>query len=203
MSNVLVHRAVAKYSASGACSTDALRRAYPTQVKKLHDPAITNYFFEHMVALWFRQAPSYHYWIASTFMMGAAFGVGARHIFFNPDVYVRKQEAKKPPPDRHRQWTYSLPYFNHRLRNFASCYRHSFIDNEPDWVDNHPLGYRVNRVQMHKKVPGWSFGVYDYVCEDPLYTSITFENMTKIYEGVGYTKPPRNRYTCEGGTPIV
>ena len=30
--------------------------------------------------------------------------------------------------------------------------RACFIDNEPDWADKHPLGYRPNRKQNHRSL---------------------------------------------------
>lgn len=101
-----------------------------------------------------------------------------------------KQELRKPLPDRHRQWTYSLPFYNHNLRNSVASYRASFIDNEPDWIDKHPLGYRPNRKQGHKRAPFWILTIPRYTIQDPLYTSTTHENMNAIYEEIGYAKAP-------------
>lgn len=90
--------------------------------------------------------------------------------------------------------------------------RASFIDNEPDWIDKHPLGYRPNRKQHHKRAMFWILSIPRYTMqensppspsasasnvgewgaetnscrdvpwEDPLYTSVTHENMNAIYE---------------------
>merc|ERR1712113_949613 len=96
----------------------------------------------------------------------------------------------KPLTDRYRQWSYSLPYFNHRLRNLAGKYKWCFIDNEPDYADKHPLGYRPNRGACHRRAPFWCFTVPRYHMEDPLYTSCSFENINHIYEEIGYVKAP-------------
>ena len=57
--------------------------------------------------------------------------------------------------------------FNHRLRNFAAKYRWAMIDNEPDWVNNHPLGYRPNRKHIHRRPYAWCFSL-------PRYTNFCF-----------------------------
>merc|ERR1711963_1361198 len=118
------------------------------------DPTIADFFFEKWLHGWAGDVPSYTFCWCTCFSLDSALAILTRHWFFNPDVYGRKQEYKKPMPDRHRQWSYSLPYFNHRIRNIAAKYRWAFVDNEPDWVNNHPLGYRPNRKQVHKRPMG-------------------------------------------------
>merc|ERR1719231_932901 len=115
----------------------------------------------------------------------------SRHWFFNPDIYARQQEVRKPMPDRHRQWAFSLPFYNHRMRNFVSKYRHAFIDNEPDWADHHPLGYRPDRKCSHKRPWMWIFTIPRFTIEDPLFTSVSHENFNRIYNEIGYTKAPK------------
>merc|ERR1712150_279673 len=119
--------------------------------------------------------------------MGMA-AILTRHWMFNPDIYGRRQEYHKPLPDRHRQWSYSLPYFNHRLRNLASKYKWCMIDNEPDYANYHPLGYRPTRKMAHKRPFMWCLTVPRYAIEDPLFTSVSFENMNRMYEEIGYVK---------------
>jgi len=38
----------------------------------------------------------------------------------------------------------------------------------------------------------WCLTIPRYSIEDPLYTSVTHENMNRIYEEVGYTKPAKS-----------
>merc|ERR1712226_702633 len=130
------------------------------------------------------------YWFITSLAMGAMVGILTRHWFFNPDLYGRLQESRKPMPDRHRQWTYSLPYFNHRLRNMATKYKWCMIDNEPDWNNNPPIGYRPNRKPIHCRPWMWIFTIPRYTCEDPLYTSCSHANMNRIYEEIKYQKKP-------------
>merc|ERR1719221_883474 len=122
--------------------------------------------------------------------MGSMVGILSRHWFYNPDLYGRNQERRKPMPDRFRQYTYSIPYFNSRIRNQVTRYKWAMIDNEPDFNDNHPLGYRPNRKQSHRRPPLWCFSVPRYSCEDPLYSSTLHANMEQMYQEIGYAKAP-------------
>lgn len=181
---------VTSFSECGPQSTFSLRQRYTLWLKVTTDPTIADYKYEKFVKGYCADVPSYHYYGISSFSFGVAMASCFRHLFFNPDIYVRKQENKKPWPDRHRQFSYSLPYFNHRLRNISRKYRHCFIDNEPDWIDNHPLGYRPNGQATHKRCfMAFLFTIPMYRIEDPLYTSTTFKNFNKIYEDIGYSKP--------------
>uniref|UniRef100_A0A7S1AZJ2 Uncharacterized protein n=1 Tax=Noctiluca scintillans TaxID=2966 RepID=A0A7S1AZJ2_NOCSC len=176
------------YSATGKWSTWSFRQRYNIALKSITDPTLADYFYEKWLHAWVGDAPSYNYWWVTSFGLGCMVSILTRHWYFNPDLYGRKQEARKPFPDRHRQWSYSLPYFNHRLRNLSGKYRWAMIDNEPDWVDNHPLGYRPNRKHIHRRPYAWCFSVPRYTIEDPLFTSVSHENMCRIYDEIGYKK---------------
>merc|ERR550537_1327865 len=117
---------------------------------------------------------------------GLCFGQLSRLWLCNPDVYGRRQEFKKPLPDRHRQWTYSLPFFNHRLRNMVTKYKWCFIDNEPDYGDVHPLKYRPDRKPIHRRCWIMMFSIPRYQIQDPLYTSTTYANISAMYKEIGY-----------------
>eukprot|EP00933_Yihiella_yeosuensis_P009481 TRINITY_DN1153_c0_g1_i4.p1 TRINITY_DN1153_c0_g1~~TRINITY_DN1153_c0_g1_i4.p1 ORF type:complete len:203 (-),score=35.15 TRINITY_DN1153_c0_g1_i4:351-959(-) len=179
---------LSSYSAPGNFSHFSLRQRYTLMLKAQTDPTIADFFYEKWLHAWVADPPSYNYWFVSIMAFGACIGILTRQIYFNPDVYYRKQEVKKPLPDRHRQWTYSLPFFNHRLRNMVTKFKWAFIDNEPDWADKHPLGYRPNRKPCHRRPYMWVLTVPRYTCQDPLFTSVTHENMNRIYEEIGYTK---------------
>lgn len=178
------------YSAEGKWSTFSLRQRYTILLKNQTDPTIADFFYEKFLVAWCADVPSYPFWMLTNMAMGIMGAYLTRQWFFNPDIYGRFQEARKQLPDRHRQWTYSLPYYNHRLRNMATKYKFAFIDNEPDYSDIHPLGYRPNRHQSHKRPWCWVFSIPRYTCEDPMYTSVSHENMNKIYVEAGYTKAP-------------
>mmetsp|Transcript_73206 Transcript_73206/g.145202 ORF Transcript_73206/g.145202 Transcript_73206/m.145202 type:complete len:201 (+) Transcript_73206:63-665(+) len=180
------------YSAVGPFSTFSFRQRYTLMLKNQTDPTIADFFYEKWLHAWVGDAPSYNYWWVTACAMGAAVGILSRHWFFNPDIYGRKQEVKKPMPDRYRQWSFSLPYFNHGLRNCMAKYRWCMIDNEPDWADYHPLGYRPNRKAIHRRPYMWCFTVPRYAIEDPLFTSVSHANMNAIYEEIGYTKKPKS-----------
>lgn len=181
---------LSSYSEVGPWSTFSFRMRYTILLKNQTDPTIADYFYEKWLHAWVNDVPSYNYWFISTLAVGAVTGILTRHWFFNPDIYGRQQEVRKPLPDRHRQFSFSLPYFNNRMRNFTAKYKWCVIDNEPDWADFHPLGYRPNRKQIHRREYMWIFTVPRYTCEDPLYTSVTHENMNRIYENAGYWKRP-------------
>jgi len=179
---------LSSYSETGSFSTFSIRQRYTMLLKNTTDPTIADFFYEKWLHSWVGDAPSYNYWFITSMAMGLMVAILSRHWFFNPDIYARQQEMRKPMPDRHRQWTYSLPFYNHRLRNFVSKYRHAFIDNEPDWADKHPLGYRPNRKAIHCRPYFWVYTIKRYTIEDPLFTSCTFDNMERIYQEIGYTK---------------
>jgi len=181
---------LSSYSETGSFSTFSFRMRYTMVLKNMTDPTLADYFYESWLHAWAGDGPSYNYWFITSLAMGTVFGILTRHLYFNPDIYGRYQESRKPMPDRHRQWSYSLPYFNHRLRNMSTKYKWAFIDNEPDWADWHPIGYRPNRKPIHRRPALWVFTVPRYTCEDPLFTSVTHENMNRMYEEMGYWKKP-------------
>mmetsp|Transcript_38257 Transcript_38257/g.67470 ORF Transcript_38257/g.67470 Transcript_38257/m.67470 type:complete len:211 (+) Transcript_38257:64-696(+) len=191
-SHVLSSGHLTSYSAVGRPTTFSLRQRYPSMLKAQTDPTIQDFFYERMLHGWFADPPSYNYWWVTAFSMGSMVAILARHWFFNPDLYGRRQEVKKPMQDRYRQHSYSLPYFNHRMRNTMCKYKWCMIDNEPDWADYHPLGYRPNRKQIHRRHYAFTFSVPRYTIEDPLFTSISHANMEKIYQEIGYTKKPKS-----------
>jgi len=170
-----------------------MRQRYTLLLKNQTDPTIADFFYEKWLHAWVADAPSYNYWWVTTMALGAMIGITSRHWFFNPDVYSRLQEVKKPLPDRYRQWSYSIPYYNNRLRNMVTKYKWAMIDNEPDWCDYHPLGYRPNRKPIHRRPWMWCFSVPRYTCEDPLFTSVSHANMCAIYEEIGYTKKLKHK----------
>jgi len=178
---------LSSYSAAGKWSTFSFRQRYTILLKNQTDPTIADFFYEKWLVAWVADTPSYPFWWVTQMAMGLMVAILYRHWFFNPDLYGRRQESKKPMPDRHRQWSYSLPYYNHRLRNLATKWKFAFIDNEPDFSDWHPAGYRPNRKQCHYRPPLWVWNIPQYTCQDPLYSSTLHDNMNRIYHKMGYT----------------
>eukprot|EP00403_Amphidinium_massartii_P022576 CAMPEP_0178402838 /NCGR_PEP_ID=MMETSP0689_2-20121128/17057_1 /TAXON_ID=160604 /ORGANISM="Amphidinium massartii, Strain CS-259" /LENGTH=203 /DNA_ID=CAMNT_0020023769 /DNA_START=137 /DNA_END=748 /DNA_ORIENTATION=- len=187
-SPVLGNELLSEYSAKGPLSTFSFRMRYTIMLKPQTDQALADYFFEKWLHAWPGDAAQYSYW----WVMVAALGVCAGHMsrlsYFDPDVTWRKQENKKPMPDRTRQWSYCLPYYNHRLRNMVTKYKWALIDNEPDYNDHNPLGYRPDRKQCYARPYAWIFSVPRYQIQDPLVTSCTHENFNRMYEEIGYQK---------------
>ena len=97
------------YSAVGKFSVFSFRQRYTPLLKNQTVPIIADFFYEKCLHAWVGDAPSYSYWWVTSMIMGAMVGILTRHWFFNPDIYGRQQEVKKPLPDRYRQWSFSLP----------------------------------------------------------------------------------------------
>lgn len=179
---------ILSYSRPGqSWTTYSCRQRYPVFMKTHTDPVISDYFYARAVKDWCGDVPSYNYWVQMTIGFVLAVMSCSRHMFFNPDVYVRRQEVRKPYIDRVRQWSYSLPFFNHQLRNRAARHRRDYIDNEPDWADHHAAGYRPDRHQLNSRMYT-VLSVTRYAEEDPYFTTNSHENMGRIYRDAGYSK---------------
>jgi hypothetical protein len=159
-------------------------------LKMTTDPFLQDFFFKRFVFQSCHDPNQYTLWILCSIAFGMSVGSCWRHLLFNPDVYFRRQENLKPMPDRHRQYTYALPFYNHQLRNYLAQYRWCFIDNEPDFQDEHELGIRTNRRQAMSCSQPWMLwpSGYMYSFEDPLFTSCSYKNMNRIYVKAGYQK---------------
>ena len=174
-------------SRTGAWSSDWWRNRVPLFNFTAQDPMMQEFLFRRSLVFAY-DVPAYNYIFFAVFGAGYCAGILLRHLLFNPDVYHRRQELRKPYPDRQRQYAYSLPYYNSRARNFAAKWRNSLIDNEPDWLDNSPAGLRPERKQTHRRMPLLLQSIPMYFEEDPLYTSVSHENMGKLYREMGYSQ---------------
>jgi hypothetical protein len=166
------------------------------------DPTLADYFFENFLWAWCRDYPSFAFQWLTTLAMGLMVAFLFRGIFFNPDIYFRRQECKKPMPDRLRQWSYALPFYNSRLRNMSTSYSSCLIDNEYDWTFEHPLGYRPNRALQHARPFFWIFTHPRYNIEEPMLTTCSYKNISQIYEAEGYQtvkrmEPWRHEFAAE------
>ena len=176
------------YSAKGIASVQGFRNIRFLFFTRTPDPMLFEWAVRRSLRSLFYDIPSYNYVWAITLGFGLATGMCLRHIYFNPDVYVRRQELAKPLPDRHRQFYYCGGYYNGKGRNVGTAYKATFIDNEPDWADYHPLGIRPNRKQSHRRLPGLNQNIPMYYEEDPHYTSALHSNMKRMYQAIGYSK---------------
>ena len=175
-------------SASGIFSVQGFRNRRFVMFTRTPDPMLFEWAVRRSLKSLFYDVPSYNYIWTIALGFGFAAGMCLRHLYFNPDVYIRRQELAKPLPDRHRQFFYCGGYYNGHARNWGTQFKATFIDNEPDWADYHPLGIRPERKQSHKRLIGLNQNIPRYFDEDPLYTSALHSNMKKIYRSIGYSK---------------
>jgi hypothetical protein len=178
------------HCARGGMSSATYRERYYMHLKMTTDPFLQDFFFKRFVFQSCDDPNQYTLWILCSIAFGLSVGSCWRHLLFNPDVYFRRQENLKPMPDRHRQYTYALPFYNHQLRNSVAQYRWCFIDNEPDYMDEHALGIRPNRRQAMSNCQPWQLwpGIPQYSFSDDMMTSCSHKNMKAIYVKAGYCK---------------
>lgn len=176
------------HSGKGIFSVKSFRNRRFIMFARTPDPMIWDWAFRRSLKSLFYDVPSYNYIWTIALGFGFAAGMMMRHAYFNPDVYIRRQEMAKPLPDRHRQFFYCGGYYNGMARNMFTAYKATYIDNEPDYADYHPLGIRPNRKQSHKRLPGLNQNIPIYMEKDPLYTSALHDNMKHMYQEIGYSK---------------
>ncbi|VWU49523.1 conserved protein, unknown function [Hepatocystis sp. ex Piliocolobus tephrosceles] len=151
------------------------------------DNKLLKFFFKKSYNSWFNDPSQYSYYFISYFSVAVAGTVVLRHLLFNPDVHFRRQDKRRNIIDRYQHHAYSLPYFNHWLRNFSLSFKNSLIDNEPDYQDNDPWSFRPNRVPCYARLP-FFFEIPKYHVDDPNYEKNSHKNMQKYYEDIGYVK---------------
>lgn len=181
------------YSEPGGFSTYSIRQRFPIYNKAHTDPVVTDYFFARFVHDWCYDVPSYNYWFQMALGFTLALMSVSRHLLFNPDIYCRRQEAKKPFPDRHRQYQYASPFYNHQLRNYATRYGWCWIDNDWDVHEKpHPAGAHPTRehaTYRHWSIPGCHTTTAPrYQEEDELLSSTSTKNFARIYRQLGYSE---------------
>jgi len=152
------------------------------------DPLIGDWMFAKFVRQWYADPSYYPYWGLAWFAIFGSFAYMVRLNWFDPHIYNRQGQVSKLEPDRYRQWTYSLPYYNHHFRNVCARHRWCMIDNEPDYADAaHPWGIRPARHQSPIR-HFWAFTVPKYRVDDPLYEHCTHEEVERRYREMGYYK---------------
>lgn len=182
-----------KYSRHGPFSTYSLRQRWATVVRNIPDSALADFSFNKFVGNWIGEFASYNFYFMGTVSWIISWMFVLRHAMFNPDITCRHNEKRLPLPDRLRQWSYALPYYNNRIKNWSAKFKWMLIQNEPDWNDINWLGARPNREQCHRRCMVWNvfhWFVPLYRMEDPMYESCTNYNFCKIYHEMGYKKCP-------------
>eukprot|EP00922_Rhytidocystis_sp_ex-Travisia-forbesii_P019054 GHVS01028278.1.p1 GENE.GHVS01028278.1~~GHVS01028278.1.p1 ORF type:complete len:184 (-),score=8.96 GHVS01028278.1:268-819(-) len=164
------------------------KRVFSNWQMDFNDPLILNYFFRRSVNTCFNEPPHYHYWWLTWVSVGVYSAVTFRYFLCSPQTMFRPLEKSRNPLDRWKLDLYSLPYFNHWLRNYASIWTNSLADNEPDWQCHHPWGIRPERGMSHRRF--WLFlcTPHRYFIDDPNYEAIMHKNVEKRYEALGYYK---------------
>lgn len=183
-----------KWSRYGQSTTYNWRQRYPSYNITLTDSVIADFYWNQYIKAWFTDpaALQFHFGTVWCVMMGVL--SVCRHCLFNPDVTWRGQEKKLPSPDRHRQWSYSLPFFHHRLRNMCTKFFWTMAQTEPDWNNRCYSGNRPDRIECFRSPTIWSSfwfcRSYQYTIQDPMFTTISTPNICRMYHEMGYKKCP-------------
>lgn len=184
------------YSKKGPMSSYAWRMRYPNYMYHQSDVTISDFFFNKWVELNLEYPCMVQIWQLNWLAIGGGTGFAVRQFLWNPDVWFREQEVFIPHPDRFRMWCYSLPYYNHRARNWSAKYVHEILIIEPDWKDEALAGCRPVREQSHRlslifNMFHWSQQYRYPPIEDPLYSSNSSKNYCRMYHNEGYRLDPR------------
>ncbi|CXI88103.1 conserved Plasmodium protein, unknown function [Plasmodium berghei] len=155
------------------------------------DNKLLKYFFKKSYNTWFNDPSQYNYYFISYYAVAISFGVVLRHILFNPDVHFRRQDKRRNIIDRYQHHAYSLPYYNHWLRNFSQSFKSSIIDNEPDYQEVDPLSFRPKRTSFYARFP-FFFEIPKYNVDNPHYEKNSHTYMQEYYESIGYIPTPEN-----------
>eukprot|EP00389_Voromonas_pontica_P003546 GDKH01005234.1.p1 GENE.GDKH01005234.1~~GDKH01005234.1.p1 ORF type:complete len:196 (-),score=17.63 GDKH01005234.1:300-887(-) len=171
-----------------AWSDQSAYNKFGLYTSRIFDPMIKRYMWAKFRNHWYADSTYYPYFFLTAAGAGIVMGVSARHFLFNPDVYVRFGEKRLSLPDRHFQHSYSLPYYNHHLRNYVARFRWSLIDNEPDYSGQaHPWGIRPTRTTSPTRMWLMSTCAYGkYHIDDPLFERNSHMGMNQMFEEMGY-----------------
>lgn len=151
-----------------------------------NDPLITNFFFRKSLRVNLEDPPLYNYWLLTWLSCGCLTAVVTRYFIGGPDTMFRHTEKARNPLDRWKLHLYSLPYFNHRLRNYAVTWGNTWIDNEPDYQLHHPWGLRPQRSVQHRRFWLAFSNPHRYCVDNPMYENCMHKNVEKRYEDLGY-----------------
>jgi len=129
---------------------------------------------------------SYQY--ITSYAYGVTFAVFGRYVLGGPEDRSRyfRDESDKSAVDQLRAHQLSIPFFNHHLKNWVSCFRNSCIDNEWDYAHDHPLGIRPNRSDAsNRHLTMWNYP-YMFFISDPNHEKCKYKNRQKYYQDIGY-----------------
>lgn len=179
------------YSLPGQFTTYSTRQRYPNLFRQCTDVVVTDILHGKSVKSWCADVPHYNYWYCSVVSFTVSIAFMLRHVYFNPDFMYRREDKRHHMQDRHRLHSYSLPYYNHRLRNISVKYLWMVVDNEHDYGHACPSGIRPHRGHCHRRplmINVFNYFNYMYPMEDPLFTTNSHENMCEMYHNIGYKK---------------
>lgn len=150
------------------------------------DNKLLKFFFKKSYNLWFNDTSQYYYYFLSYYAVAISAGMILRHLLCNPDVHFRRQDKRRNIIDRYQHHAYSLPYYNHWLRNFSLGFKYSLIDNEADFQDQAEFcGLRPHRVQHYGRFPTF-YEIPKYNVDNPTYEQNLHKHMQNYYESIGY-----------------
>lgn len=163
-----------------------LRRVFSNFATRGTDHQVMDFLCKKFYRAYFCDAVQYNYLFVSFFAVGMAVTMCVRHLMMNPDVCVRHGDARREIIDRWRLHLYSVPYYNHFLRNWSLHFLNSFIDNEPDYLGHHPWGLRPKRSLAYCRYPFTFMNPFRYFVDDPTYKETLHASVEKRYEKMGY-----------------
>ncbi|EPR57524.1 NADH-ubiquinone reductase complex 1 MLRQ subunit [Toxoplasma gondii TgCatPRC2] len=171
---------------SGKMNAAHLRAIFGNWCTRGTDHIVVDMYAKKFYKAYFADPVQYNYLFVSFFAVGCAATMCLRHLMLNPDICVRRGDARRHFIDRWQHHLYSLPYYNHYLRNFALRFQNSIVDNEPDYLGSHPWGVRPKRGLNYGRLPFTFMNPYRYFVDDPQYVNTLHDSMEKHYEALGY-----------------
>lgn len=151
------------------------------------DNKLLKFFFKKSYNSWFNDPSQYNYYFISYYAVAISFAVIFRNLLFNPDVHFRRQDKRRNIIDRDQHHAYSLPYYNHWLRNFSQSFKNTLIDNEPDYQEEDPWSFRPKRTLFYARFPLF-FEIPKYSVDTATYEQNSYKHMQDYYKTIGYIK---------------
>eukprot|EP00916_Digyalum_oweni_P019504 GHVL01032442.1.p1 GENE.GHVL01032442.1~~GHVL01032442.1.p1 ORF type:complete len:189 (+),score=15.89 GHVL01032442.1:55-621(+) len=160
---------------------------YPKFISQtsLPDPVLQRFMWNRGMKIGGDDVPTYGFLGLCGISVGGSMAIFLRLAGMEPHHTWRTADKGKPELDRQRCHAYSLPYYNCRVRNWACRFWSTFIDNEPDYCLNHPLGIRPNRRMGYNRLP-FIFSSQRYLINDPNYKKTLHSEREKYFKSIGY-----------------